>query len=168
MSGFGSNLPPVRDMSTVGRSRKNGETVPFSLRLTFEERAALERAAGDMPLGAYIRAELFRGKKVQRRRRYKRPVKDYQALGQLLGELGEARLANNLNQLARAANTGSLPVTPETEKALREACVEVQQMRTLLMNALGFSGKAAGIDPQGLAEGRRAATGRPSAPHRRE
>ena len=112
---------------------------PFSLRLTFEERAALEQAAGDMPLGAYIRSEVFRGKKTRPRRRRRRPVKDFQALGQLLGELGRARLANNLNQLARAANTGSLPVTPETEKAIREACAEIRQMRELLMTALGFA-----------------------------
>jgi len=31
------------------------KTPPFSLRLTFEERARLEELAGDMPLGAYIR-----------------------------------------------------------------------------------------------------------------
>ena len=30
------------------------KTPPFSLRLTFEERARLEELAGDMPLGAYI------------------------------------------------------------------------------------------------------------------
>lgn len=138
--GFGGNLPPVRDKSTIERQPESRDTAPFSLRLTFEERAMLEQAAGDMPLGAYIRAELFRGRKTRRRRPHKRPVKDHQALGQLLGQLGSARIANNLNQLAKAANTGSLPVTPETEKALREACAEVQQMRTLLMRALGFSG----------------------------
>jgi hypothetical protein len=92
-----------------------------------------------MPLGAYIREQVFDGKQTRQRRRYKRPVKDHQALGQLLGALGEARLANNLNQLAKSANTGSLPVTPETEKALREACAEIHQMRSLLMRALGFS-----------------------------
>ena len=32
---------------------------PFSLRLSFEERAALETVAGDIPLGAYIKAVLF-------------------------------------------------------------------------------------------------------------
>jgi hypothetical protein len=53
--------------------------------------------------------------------------------------LGESRLANNLNQLAKSANTGSLPVTPETEKALREASAEIHQMRAMLMRALGFS-----------------------------
>lgn len=136
MKGSGGNIPSYQDRST-----RTGADVPapFSLRLTFEERAALEQAAGDMPLGAYIRSQMFQGKKARTRRRYKRPVKDHQALGQLLGALGEARLANNLNQLAKAANTGSLPVTPETEKALREACAEIHQMRSLLMRALGFS-----------------------------
>ncbi|MGF1623944.1 MAG: plasmid mobilization relaxosome protein MobC [Alphaproteobacteria bacterium] len=38
----------------------------------------------------------------------------------MLGELGRSRIANNLNQLARAANSGSLPVTPETVQAKRE------------------------------------------------
>jgi len=135
--GTGGKLPGYSDNST--QPPKDGDVpAPFSLRLTFEERAALEQAAGDMPLGAYIRSEIFRGKKTRRRRHRKRPVKDHQALGQLLCLLGEARLANNLNQLAKAANTGSLPVTPETEKALREACAEVQAMRKLLLHALGF------------------------------
>ncbi len=91
-----------------------------------------------MPLGAYIRSQVFEDGKARKRRRYKRPVKDHQALGQLLGALGEARLANNLNQLAKAVHTGSLPVTPDTEKALRDACAEIHQMRSLLMRALGF------------------------------
>ncbi len=31
-----------------------------------------------------------------------------------MGKLGESRLASNINQLAKAANSGSLPVTPDT------------------------------------------------------
>ena len=42
-------------------SKKDSTSAPFSLRLTFEERALLEQAAGDMPLGAYIRSKLFEG-----------------------------------------------------------------------------------------------------------
>src|SRR6476469_7777748 len=96
---------------------------PFSLRLTFEERARLERDDGDMPLGAYIRSRLF-GEPTPHRaaRKAKRPVKDHQALASVLGELGKRRIANNLNQLAKAVNSGSLPHTPETEKSLQEAC----------------------------------------------
>jgi hypothetical protein len=72
------------------------------------------------------------------RARSRKPVEDERALGRLLGELGKARLANNLNQLAKAANTGSLPVTLDTENALRDACAAIQDMRGLLLRALGF------------------------------
>jgi hypothetical protein len=139
MKGPGGNIPGYEDRSAQRAAAD--VPAPFSLRLTFEERASLEQAAGDMPLGAYIRSQMFREGKTRKRRRYKRPVKDHQALGQLLGALGEARLANNLNQLAKAAHIGSLPVTPETEKALRDACAEIHHMRSLLMRALGFSPK---------------------------
>ena len=67
---------------------------PFSLRLSFEERAALEEAAGGMPLGAFIREKLLGGALTPRRTRGHAPVKDHQALGQVLGELGHSRIAN--------------------------------------------------------------------------
>jgi len=34
-------------------------------------------------------------------------------------------------------NTGSLPVTPETEEELREACREIAELRADLLKALG-------------------------------
>lgn len=115
-----------------------GVPAPFSLRLTAEERQFLEHQAGNMPLGAYIRSQLLKDGESPRRSRRRRPVKDDQALGHVLGELGKARIANNLNQLAKAANIGALPVTPDTEKAIQEACTAVQEMRVVLMMALGF------------------------------
>ena len=111
-------------------------TPPFSLRLTFTERAKLERDAAGMSLGAYIRSRLLDPDTVAPRKRGKFPVKDHQALAQLLGLLGQSRLANNVNQLAKAANTGSLPVTPDTEAALLMAVAEVSHMRQLLIQAL--------------------------------
>lgn len=121
-------------------SKNNKIPTPFSLRLTFEERAALEQEAGDEPLGAYIRKKLLGGKRKPRRRRSRtrKPLKDEKALSELLGKLGESRLASNVNQLAKAANSGSLPVTPDTEKALQNACDDVRAMRMLLMQALGY------------------------------
>ena len=110
---------------------------PFSLRLTETERAALEAQAGGLPLGAFIRSRLLAEAGEPRRSR-RRPVKDEAALARLLGELGNARLANNLNQLAKAANSGSLPVTPETVQAILRACQDVQTMRACLLAALGF------------------------------
>ena len=111
-------------------------TPPFSLRLTFAERAKLERDAAGMSLGAYIRSRLLDPETVAPRKRGKFPVKDHQALAQLLGLLGQSRLANNVNQLAKAANTGSLPVIPDTEAALLTAVAEVSHMRQLLIQAL--------------------------------
>lgn len=112
---------------------------PFSLRLTFEERATLEAAAGDVPLGSYIRLRLLGENVTQQRRQHRTPKHDQEALGRVLGALGQSKLANNLNQLARAANSGSLPVTPDTERAIRQACYDVQKMRVELLKALGVT-----------------------------
>lgn len=109
---------------------------PFSLRLTFDERATFEQDAAGMALGAYVRERLFGDDVAPRKTRGKFPVKDHEALGRVLAELGASRLSNNLNQLARAVNTGSLPVTPETEHDLAEACAAVQEMRNDLLRAL--------------------------------
>lgn len=127
------------NFNTLSKGQKKREA-PFSLRLTFEERTALEAAAGDMPLGAYIKAVLF-GQDLQKvRQRSKKPVKDHESLARLLAALGKSRLSNNLNQLARAVNTGTLPVHPETEADLRSACNDVAVLRAMLLEALGKAG----------------------------
>lgn len=120
-------------------SRPRDTTPPFSLRLTFEERAELERAAGGQPLGAYVRDQLL-GTRQRKRKKRRKPVKDDVKLAKLATMLGQTRIANNLNQMAHLAHTGSLPVTPETENALRHACAEVADMRRLLLEALGYGG----------------------------
>lgn len=41
-------------------ARRDGRRLPpFSLRLSFEERTKLERAAGDLPVASYIKSVLF-------------------------------------------------------------------------------------------------------------
>lgn len=109
---------------------------PFSLRLTHEERARLEAEANGKPLGAYIRERLLGDDVAPRRKPGNSPVKDKDALGRVVGALGASRLSSNLNQLAKAVNTGSLPVTPETEAELVEACRDVAAMRVDLLRAL--------------------------------
>lgn len=59
----------------------------------------------------------------------------------VLAALGQSRIANNVNQLAKAVNIGTLPVTPETEQDIGEACSAVKAMRADLMRALGLSGE---------------------------
>ncbi len=121
------------------RSKRKAAPHPFSLRLTVEERARLEQDAGNRPLGAYIRSRLFDGP-APRRGPSRRPVKDQEALARLLGAFGQSRIANNLNQLAKAANSGSFLLTQEGEASLREACDAVTAMRRDLMTALGLDG----------------------------
>jgi len=119
-------------------------TRPFSVRLTDDERSRLERDAAGLPLGTYIRARLLGEEAPRRRAPARLPVKDHQALGRLLGELGRSNIANNLNQLARAAHTGTLPVTPETEDDIRQACRTVSTTRALLIKALGLGDGGSG------------------------
>ncbi len=111
---------------------------PFSLRFTREERAQLERDAAGLSLGAYIRSRIFDDTLPKRRTRSKHPVKDHEELAKVLGELGRSRLANNLNQLAKAANSGSLEVSPDTERAIQDGCADIRWMRQVLMSALGL------------------------------
>ena len=111
---------------------------PLSIRLSAEERARLERDAAGLSLSAYIKERIFGVDAPRRLVRGKAPVRDHQALGQLLALLGASRLSSNLNQLARAAHVGALPVTPDTEAALQEACDEIASMRAMLMQGLGM------------------------------
>lgn len=113
---------------------------PFSLRLTFEERARLEELAGDEPLGSYIKRKVFDGKGTGRKRarsRVRRPIEDERKLAYVLAQLGQSHLANNLNQLAKSAHMGTLPVMPDTERDIRRACADIALMRRELLRALG-------------------------------
>jgi hypothetical protein len=111
---------------------------PFSLRLTFEERAQIEANAGNMPVGAYIKSLLLADDAPKYRARTKAPIKDKQLLAQVLACLGSRRLASNLNQLAHATNLGSFYFDHDTKAAIHSACDDVRVMRVLLMDALGL------------------------------
>lgn len=123
--------------SPPGRRKRRA---PFSLRLTEQERERLEQEAGETPLATYIKFRLFNNlpdlAKLQPGA--KRPASDTQLIAKLLAALGQARLANNLNQLAKAANMGTLDMRPETEDELIAACEEVHAMRRDLIAALGL------------------------------
>lgn len=115
----------------------NRKPAPFSLRLSAEERAYLEDKAGACPLGVYIRERLL-GDRVLKRRTSRKPKVDEKQLALVLAELGRSRLSSNLNQLARAVHTGTLPLPHEVERDLREACQAVLAMRDALIDALGL------------------------------
>jgi hypothetical protein len=142
MSGF-MNIPSATGAFSAAaapspKKSKRRHTPPFSLRLTVEERKRLDELAGNQPLGSYIRDRLL-GKQTEKRRKVKKPTPDTALLALVLGEFGRSRLASNINQLAKAANIGTLDVTPETEREIVQACAEIQAIRTLLITALGVA-----------------------------
>ncbi|MES9930514.1 MAG: hypothetical protein ABW158_20595 [Candidatus Thiodiazotropha sp. 6PDIVS] len=122
------------------KPEKPSRPSPFCLRLSREERALLERAAGDLPLGTYIRKRLLNDAVASRRKVRKKPFKDKTLLAQALAELGRSRLSSNLNQIAKAIHTGTLILTPDVRATLLEACADIQAIRTMLMKALGLDG----------------------------
>lgn len=119
--------------------RRRPETRNFCLRLTDAEKRLLLERAGRLPLGAFIRSVLL-DEKATKRRQSRNPLADDTALARVLAGLGQSRLANNLNQLAKAVNIGALPVTPETESEIVSACSDVAAMRQDLIRALGLKG----------------------------
>ena len=116
-------------------------TSPISLRLSPDERAKLERAAGQETLSRYIRKRLFGDGIMEPHSR--RPVRkshlppaDMVLLARFLGVLGQSQIATNLTQLADAATAGALPVTDDLVDELRASCAEVHEMRNALIQAL--------------------------------
>ncbi|MCG7870489.1 MAG: hypothetical protein JAZ11_00110 [Candidatus Thiodiazotropha lotti] len=121
---------------------------PFSLRLSEEERAALDRLARGQPWATYIKSVVFSDLRPPIRTKG-HVIQDRKLFAQLLGLLGQSRLSQNVNQLAKASNSGSLPVTPETEKEIKEAAAAIRRMRSLLIEAMGL--KDQGCDDAGNA-----------------
>lgn len=118
-------------------TNENDYTVPFSLRLTRAQRQRLDVEAGTLTVGEYVRTRLFETP-TPLKRTFRRPVQDEQALSQVLGALGASRLSSNLNQLAKAIHSGTLPVSAEAEQEILAACREIAEMRTHLVKALGL------------------------------
>jgi len=119
---------------------------PLSIRLSWDERASLEREAGGLSLTAHVRSKLFDGTlpPAKRTRKSPPPPIDYVMLGKILGLLGKSELASSLCLLAVAAESGSLPVEEHTEAEIKAACAHVAEMRLMLIAALGVKPQASG------------------------
>ncbi len=118
-------------------TKKKKRPAPLSIRVSDEERARLKREAAGGSVHGYVRDRLF-GPAASKSIRVRRArIADDEALGRVLGALGRARLSSNLNQIAKAAHIGALPVTPELLAEIQAACAELRAMRQDLMTALG-------------------------------
>ena len=123
------------------RRRVKKHPAPYSIRFDDEERAQLNRDADGKSWAAYIRSVLFPDKhqpKTRQTRKRRQPEVDETLVAQILGVLGQSRLSSNLNQIAKGANLGTLPVTPELEDELQQACADIKAMRGVLVEALGI------------------------------
>ncbi|MEO0810201.1 MAG: hypothetical protein AAFW82_06105, partial [Pseudomonadota bacterium] len=65
---------------------------------------------------------------------------DIVTIASLLGKLGQSQLAVSMREIASAAHSGSLPVTPDLENQLKTACREISDVRRVLLKALGHKG----------------------------
>lgn len=110
---------------------------PFSLRLTSDERHQLEAQAGAMPLASYIKSVVLADNAPTYRKRRKAPEAEQRLLAEILARLGQTRHANNLNQIAKHLNQGTLIVDEELAADLTAAIAEGAWMRATLMAALG-------------------------------
>jgi len=121
----------------LAQKAKSKPLHPFSIRLTQEERERLEAEAKGKPLSVYMRERLLGDGSAPRKLRRK-PAADQAGLAKVLGMLGQSRLANNLNQIAKAAHIGVLVVSPALLEELENACRDIRIMRDALLSALGF------------------------------
>lgn len=117
---------------------KPTDTTTISLRVTYEEKARLEKAAGNMALSAFLRENLLGKDLKPRKSRGKHPIKDRDALGRVLGRLGRADIAFTMNSLMVACDEGRIYLSEEQSQMLRTIDDDIKAMRADLMQALGF------------------------------
>lgn len=113
-------------------SEKRQRTASILIRLTDEERAAVEDAASraGLTLASYARGQMLGGPQPRAGRR---PPIETRQLARILGELG--KIGSNINQLARAKNMDFL--TPADRADLEAETQALRALRGYLMEALG-------------------------------
>jgi phosphoglycerate dehydrogenase-like enzyme len=120
--------------------KKTRDCPRVTLRLSVNDHERLIEMANGMALATFIRAKVLDDQLPRKKRRSYTAVADKQAIAQILGLLGQSRIANNLNQLAYHANVGSLSMDETTQAQIAEAHDHVVFLRQMLLKALGLRG----------------------------
>lgn len=128
-----------------GVEKRKGSPRPYSIRFTWEERDQLTLDAGKKSWATHIRECVFKDQ-VSKRRKSQITNADIQAIARLSALLGKTRIPNNLNQLAKAANTGCLMTDDHTKAQLNEVCAHVAHIRQMLITALGVKDQTTQYD----------------------
>ncbi len=117
------------------------QSSPYSIRFTPQERKLFDAMAKqvDMNGAEFIRLQLFTNtlqeKFAVRTQNKTNPNKE---LAQILSLLGQSRIANNLNQIAKSINTGTLVLSPELIAQIDESYHTIQWMRRMLIKGTGL------------------------------
>jgi len=119
---------------------------PFSIRFSWDQRAELDRLSDGQSWGGYIKDVLFVKKQRPYYSGYASKVQDRKILAKLLGALGNSRIASNINQLAKAANSGSLPVNEDVISAIMRSVRAIDWMKVALIEGMGL--KAHSLDKE--------------------
>lgn len=137
-AGYASPIPPE-----VFRMQASDMTTnsPYSIRLTVQQRAFIKEQsqAAKMSESDWIRTVLFTDAALVTPKQ-KSAVKraSDRDISQVIYLLGQSRIPNNLNQIAKGINMGTLIVTPDTERHLDEAYRMVLWIRQTLIHQLGL------------------------------
>ncbi|MCW0220179.1 MAG: hypothetical protein OJI67_17775 [Prosthecobacter sp.] len=110
--------------------------LPFSMRLSPEERARLDVLAGDMPIAAYMRSRLF-DTPSPRHHKMRRYDVNQSLLKKLLRELGRQHISCRLHRIMNAIDDGEVEMDDKLELELRYLCSELRHLRRNIRKALG-------------------------------
>jgi len=137
-----SQSSQIKTFDEAASNPKTKYPPPYSMRFTWEERAILADLCGSRRWSSHIREKVFGEQQSLRKRATRKPSVDQEALSRVLGELGRSRITNNLNQITKAINQGTLPVTPQLNTELRVLCTDIQRLRSDIIAALGLKVEA--------------------------
>lgn len=134
--------PTISTASSESRSERSAymttrDCPRVTVRFSRDDYQRLQELADGAALSVYLRAVALAQELPKRKHRSVASIKDKQAIAQVLGLLGQSRIANNLNQLAYHANIGSLVIDDDAKAQISEAYDYVVSMRKLLLKALG-------------------------------
>lgn len=130
-----SRLTPINHRP---RHKTTRDCPRVTVRLSLDDYERLQTLADGMALSVYLRAKGLEEPLPKRKSKTGAPIADRHAIAQILGLLGQSRIANNLNQFAYHANAGSLAMDEDAKAQINEAYEHVLSMRKTLLRGLGY------------------------------
>ncbi len=109
----------------------------FSVRLTERERAELTKLANGQPLGQFIKDTILQNS-TRSPPSSKPGIQNQKVLAMLPGTLRQFHIASNINQLAKAVNSDSLPINEGGLQNLHNAVAAIRWMRDNLIEEMGL------------------------------